>query len=131
MRTTKRASQIAKYQQCAAAAGRGVPAELLDLAGDPTLTGEMLATIAPSNRERDADIDLVNAILDHPACSEGIASRYTTHHDAIIRLRIATFPNVTSASLQILAVDPDEGVRDAATAQLERLNSTSTTFGWH
>ncbi|WP_454852213.1 hypothetical protein [Promicromonospora soli] len=130
MRPTKRAAQIAKYQQCTQAAQRGDLTELLVLAADPTLTREMLATIAPSNRERDADVELVNAILDHPACSEGIASRYTTHHDAAIRLRIATFPHLTGASLQILATDADERVRDSATAQLERSNSIRTTRGW-
>ncbi|GAA4708029.1 hypothetical protein APR04_003887 [Promicromonospora umidemergens] len=130
MGTTKKARLLAKYQQCAQAAGRGDLTELLGLAADPTLTGEMLATIAPGNRERDADVELVHAILDHPSCSEGIASRYMTHRDPAIRLRIATFPSVTGASLEILAVDTDQRVRDAATAQLERLNSTRTTRDW-
>lgn len=130
MGTTKKARQLAKYQQCAQAARRGDLTELLGLAADPTLTGEMLATIAPSGRERDADVELVTAILDHPSCSEGIASRYTTHRDPAIRLRLATSPNITGASLEILAVDTEQQVRDAATAQLERLNNTRTTRGW-
>ena len=122
MHSTKKSAQLAKYQQCWQAAHRGDLTELLDLAADLTLTSEMLATIAP-NRDRDADVRLVGLVLDHPACNEAIASRYATHHDAGIRLRVAVFPGI-GAPLEMLALDANERVRAAARSHLKAGEST-------
>jgi hypothetical protein len=129
MHSTKKSAQLAKYQRCWQAVHRGDLTELLDLAADLSLTSEMLATIAP-NRDRDADVRLVGLVLDHPACSGGIASRYTTHHDAGIRLRVATFRGGLGAPLEMLALDTDERVREAAGARLKTRSGTTTSHGW-
>jgi len=129
MSASKKAGQHTRYQQCCEAVRRGDLTELRDLAADPDLTTEMLATIAP-NRDDDADVDLVTRVLDHPSCSSGIASRYTTHHDPEIRLGVVRFPLIGRASLEILAVDADERVRHAALAELKATSTARTTRGW-
>ena len=90
---------------------------LLDLAADPSLSPDMVATIAPLAGEA-GDVELVHAVLDHPSCSAGVASRYATHPDSAIRLRVASFPELLTSSLGILAIDRDEKVRAAAIAVL-------------
>lgn len=64
MRSTANTAAKALYGRCWDAANRGDLPRLLDLALDPDLTTDMLATIAPSYHERDADTQLVNRVLD-------------------------------------------------------------------
>ena len=104
-------------QRCWAAHLAGDLPALLELADDPALSPDMVATIGPLARE-DGDPDLIHRILSHPACGEGVASRYATHPDPTIRLRVAGFPGLVTSTLGILAVDRDPAVRAAATEAL-------------
>ena len=90
---------------------------MLEFADDPALSPDMVATIGPLAREA-GDPDLIHRILCHPACGEGVASRYATHPDPAIRLRVAGFRGLVTSTLGILAVDPDSAVRAAATEAL-------------
>lgn len=91
---------------------------LLELAREPQLSPDMVATIAPDARDHDAPAELIHLILDHPACGIGIASRFATHPDRTIRLRVADFPGLLASSLAILAIDDDDEVRAAAVVVL-------------
>jgi hypothetical protein len=93
-------------------------AELLDLVAAPDLDLELLAVIAPGIRDKDADAQLIHRVLDHPACSEAVAARYTTYPDPDVRLRVATFPGIGSSALEMLAVDADDHVREVAKRRL-------------
>lgn len=119
MRTSRKPPGESLYSRCWGAAGRRDLPALLELAADPSLTTDMLATIAPSYHDHDSDIGLVNRVLDHPACVAAIAGRYATHRDAGIRRRVVTFPGLIGSTLHILTYDTDEQVRTAATALLE------------
>ena len=100
---------------------------LLDLADDPALSPDMVATIAPL-ASQDGDPDLIHRVLSHPACGEGVASRYATHPDRAIRLRVAGFPGLITSTLAILAVDRDPAVRATAIGALtERASGSSPT----
>lgn len=117
---TRKSSSQGLYGQYSAAAHRGDLAELLSLVSHPDTDLELLSVIAPSIRDKDADAQLIHHVLDHPACSGAIASRYATHHDADVRLRVATFPNIGSV-LEMLAVDADDRVREAAAQRLDAM----------
>ena len=84
---------------------------LLELAREAQLSPDMLATIARDARDHDAPAELIHLVLDHPACGTGVASRFTTHPDPAIRLRVARFPGLLTSSLAILAIDDYEGRR--------------------
>ena len=99
---------------------------LLELARDAQLSPDMLATIAPDARDRDALAELIHAVLDHPACSVGLAGRFATYPDPGIRLRVARFPGQLTSSLAILAVDTDEQVRVTAIEILTQRADTMT-----
>ena len=99
---------------------------LLDLARDTQLSPDMLATIAPDARDHDVPTELIHLVLDHPACSVGVAGRFATHPDPAIRLRVAGFPGQPTSSLAILAIDADEQVRAAAVAILTQRARTTT-----
>lgn len=99
---------------------------LLDLARETQLSPDMLATIAPDARDHGAPAELIHLVLDHPACSVGLAGRYATHPDPAIRLRVARFPGLLTSSLAILAIDADEHVRAAAVAILTERAGTMT-----
>ena len=110
----------------AALSGRGWDASLhhdlpalLDLAVDTSLTTDTLSVVAPGYQDRDADIELVNRVLDQPACVEGVASRYATRRAADVRLRAIRFPGIISSTPHVLAMDADERLHDAARALLE------------
>lgn len=118
MSRTRKSRSRGLYGHYSAAARGGDPAELLDLVADPDLDLELLAVIAPGIRDKDADAGLIYRVLDHPACSEAVASRYATHPDADVRLRVATFPAIGSAVLEMLAVDTDGHVREVAKRRL-------------
>jgi hypothetical protein len=93
--------------------------ELLALAAEPSLSPDMVATIAPDAVDHDAPAELTHLILDHPACSVGVAGRFATHPDPAIRLRVAGFPGLLTSALAILAIDADDTVRAAAIAALD------------
>lgn len=94
-----------------------VPA-LLELAVDPAMTPDMVATIAPDARDHGAPAELIHLVLSHPACSVGVAGRFATHPDAAIRLRVARFPGLITSSLAVLAIDHKDEVRAAAVEAL-------------
>ncbi|HEY3548860.1 MAG TPA: hypothetical protein VGK17_22535 [Propionicimonas sp.] len=114
------------YARCWTAHLHGDLPALLELAADPSLTPDMVATVAPAASDRDAPSELIHAVLAHPACSLGVASRYATHRDAAVRLRVARFPGLTTSTLAVLAIDEDEQVRDAAMAALDARVATMT-----
>ncbi|WP_454859650.1 hypothetical protein [Promicromonospora soli] len=118
MSRTRKSRSRGLYGHYSEAARRGDLAELLDLVADPDLDLELLALIAPEIRDKDADAGLIYRVLDNPACSEAVAARYTTHPDADVRLRVATFPKIGSAVLEMLAVDADDRVREVAERRL-------------
>lgn len=99
---------------------------LLDLARETQLSPDMLATIAPDARDYDAPAELIHLVLDHPACSVGLAGRYATHPDPAIRLRVAHFPGLLKSELAVLAIDKDEQVRATAVAILTQRADTMT-----
>ena len=78
----------------------------------------MLTTIAPSAHDHDADVRLVRLVLGHASATAGVVSRYATHSDPAIRLRVATHPLVTTTALHVLEIDAEPPVRDAARARL-------------
>ncbi|MDR7381178.1 hypothetical protein [Promicromonospora iranensis] len=121
MGRTRKPQSRGLYGHYSAATHRGDLAELIDLVAHPDTGLELLAVIAPSIRDKDADAQLIHHVLDHPVCSEAIASRYATHHEADVRLRVATFPTIGSAVLAILAVDADDRVREAAARRLDAM----------
>lgn len=108
------ASARALHSRCWSAAIHHDLLTLLDLARDPALTSEMVATIAPPSRERDADVTLVRLVLEHPSISRGVVGRYAVHSDPEIRLLVARHPRVPRTALDGLEVDRDERVRRAA-----------------
>lgn len=114
------------YSRCWTAHLHGDLPALLELAADPSLTPDMLATIAPDAADRGAPSELVRAALAHPACTPGVAGRYATHRDAAVRLRVARFPGLLTSSLAILAIDQDETVRAAAVRVLDERAGTMT-----
>lgn len=118
MSPSTNAAAIALHGRCWTAVRSHDLAALLELADDPTLTSQMLAVVAPGLDERDADPKLVHRVLDDPACTTGIASRYAVHNDPTIRLRIVEFVEITRATLLILASDPSQLVQAAAKARL-------------
>ena len=114
------------YSRCwSAHLANDLPA-LLELAREPQLSPDMVATIAPDARDHDAPAELIHLILDHPACGIGVASRFTTHPDPAIRLRVAHFPGLLTSSLAILAIDDDDQVRAAAVATLTQRAGSMT-----
>lgn len=115
------------YSRCWTAHLDGDLVELLQLAADPALTPDMLATVAPDAGDRGASSELVRLVLAHPACSVGVASRFATHRDATIRLRVARFPDLLTSALAVLAVDADDAVQAAAVAVLDERAGISMT----
>ncbi len=79
----------------------------------------MVATIAPGYQEPDADVELINRVLNHPECTAGVASRFATHRSPAIRIRVAEFPGLLTPTLAILAADRDEAVKAAALTVLD------------
>lgn len=114
------------YSCCWAAHLAGDLPALLQLAADPSLTPDMVATIAPGASDCDADVELAGRILAHPACSAGVASRFATYRDVAIRVQVARFPGLLTSTLAVLAVDVDEAVRAAAVAALDDRVATMT-----
>ncbi|HEY3546420.1 MAG TPA: hypothetical protein VGK17_10040 [Propionicimonas sp.] len=114
------------YARCWTAHLHGDLAALLELAGDPSLSPDMLATIAPDAADRGAPSELIHAVLAHPACGVGVAGRFATHRDAAVRLRVATFHGLLTSTLAVLAVDDDERVQAAAVAVLDQRAATMT-----
>jgi hypothetical protein len=86
------------YSRCWEAHLHDDLAGLLGLAAEPNLSPDMLATIAPDARDHDAPAELIHLILDHPACTVGVAGRFATHPDPTIRLRVARFPGLLTSS---------------------------------
>jgi hypothetical protein len=99
---------------------------LLELAADPQLTPDLLATIAPLDGDLDVAVELIYLVLAHPACGPGVAGRFATHHDPEIRLRVARFPGLVTSTLGVLTVDPDPEVRAAAVTILTARAATMT-----
>lgn len=114
------------YSRCWDAHNDGDLPMLLKLASEPTLSPDMVATIAPLARDDVAPTELVVAVLTHPACSIGVASRFATHQDPAVRLCVAEFPGLLTSTLGMLAVDADEAVRAAATRVLDERAGTMT-----
>lgn len=112
------AASRARYAACwSARTSADLPA-LLALAADPTLTADELATVAPGAQEHDAPVDLVDLVLDNPACSPGVAGRYATHPDRAVRLRVANRSDITGSTLLVLAADADPAVASTAREHL-------------
>lgn len=108
----------ARYAACWRARTAGDLPALLELAADPTLTADEVATVAPAARDHDAPLELVNLVLAHPACTPGVAGRYATYPDPTVRLRVARREDVVGSTLLVLAIDVDPGVAAAARAQM-------------
>jgi hypothetical protein len=64
--------------------------KLRRLTAEPSLSPDMLATIAPSLEERDAYVALIDVAPDNPACALGIASLFATHDYPSTRHRVAS-----------------------------------------
>lgn len=118
MRPNPKEAARALHRRCWDAANRRDLTELRVLAANPSLDIEMLATIAPGYQDRNSDAELVNRVLDHPACNGAVAGRYATHEDVEIRQRVVTFPALNGSTLEMLAWDRDERVRKAAEDRL-------------
>jgi hypothetical protein len=118
MRHHPKEAARALSRRCWDAANHNDLAELRALATDPSLTVEMLATIAPGYQDQDSDVELVNRVLDHPACNGAVAGRYAIHVDSAIRLRVVVFPGLNGSALEMLRGDCDERVRSAAADRL-------------
>lgn len=97
---------------------------LLELARDPQLSPDVLATIAPDARDHDAPAELIYLVLDHRACGVEVAGRFATHPDPAIRLRVARCPGRLTSTLAILANDANNRVRATLVAILTEQAST-------
>lgn len=91
----------------------GTRDERLAVAHDPAATADDLAAVAPGYQDRTPDLELIAAVLDHPAVPDGVVSRYATCTDEATRLRVAGHPRCPATSLDVLAVDPSPRVRAA------------------
>lgn len=91
----------------------GTRDERLAVARDPASTADDLAAVAPGYQDRAPDLELIAAVLDHPAVPDGVVSRYATCHDEATRLRVAGHARCPATSLDVLAVDPSSAVRQA------------------
>ena len=101
---------------------------LLALADDPNLSPDMVATIAPDAHDNDELADLIHAVLDHPACSVGVAGQDATHRNAGIRLRVANFPCLlTSSQTRQHKVPGDSSSRRTSVDDDPRLTSCCGT----
>ncbi len=99
----------------------GTVAERTAIAAQTT-DPEVLATVAPGIWD-DAPTDFVHTVLDNPACSSGLASRYTRHPDPEVRYRVTTWPTITAAALMILERDSDQRVADRAAERLGQIGA--------
>lgn len=79
--------------------------------------GGSLAAISTGYQEPSPNIELVRAVLAHPAVPEGVVARYATARDRSIRLITAKHPSCSGTALDVLRADPDAEVRDAATSR--------------
>jgi len=91
----------------------GTRDERLAVARDPAATADDLAAVAPGYQDHTPDLELIAAVLDHPAVPVGVVGRYATCHDEATRLRVASHPQCPATSLDVLAVDPSPRVRTA------------------
>jgi hypothetical protein len=91
----------------------GTREERLAIAADPASTGGDLAAVAPGYQDPDPDLELIAAVLDHPAVPSGVVGRYATCHDEALRLRVARHPLCPATSLDVLAADSSPQVRQA------------------
>jgi len=64
----------------------GTREERLAVARGAASTPDDLAAVAPGHQDRDPGLELIAAVLDHPAVPDGVASRYATCRDATSRL---------------------------------------------
>lgn len=101
-----------------AAALGGTPGDRLAVARDPTSSADDLAAVAPRYQDPAPDLDLIAAVLDHPAVPAGVVGRYATCHDEATRLRVVLHPRCPRTALDVLAVDRALVVRRAAHAML-------------
>ncbi|WP_448631173.1 hypothetical protein [Cellulomonas soli] len=102
-----------------ALAAWGTREEVLAALRDPARTADDVAALAPGYQEPDADTELVEATLAHPAVSAGVVGRYATHRSAAVRAVVATHPLVPSTALQALALDPVEQIASTAQHRLD------------
>lgn len=109
------------YARCWTAATSHDLDALLELAADPSLTVDMVATIAPSAFEHEADATLVRLVLAHASASAGVVGRYATHSDPSIRLLVAQHPLTLPTALDLMGYDADQRVREAARARMNAL----------
>ncbi len=100
----------------------GARDDRLAIARDPASTAEDLAAVAPGYQDPDPDLDLIAAVLDHPAVSSGVVSRYATCQDEGTRLRVARHPRCTGTALDVLAADPSAQVREAARSAAQNVD---------
>jgi hypothetical protein len=91
----------------------GTRDERFAVARDAGSTADDLAAVAPGYQDPDPDLELIAAILDHPAVPDGVVSRYATCHDEAVRVRVARHQGCPGTSLDVLAVDPSPAVRRA------------------
>jgi hypothetical protein len=94
------------------------PAELVRVARSTTSL-EVLSAVGPVPGDRGAPVELVRAVLGNAACNASLAGRYATFPDVEVRLTVARWPRLNPATLQVMAFDGDDRVREAARAALE------------
>lgn len=97
----------------------GTRDERLAVARDPASTPGDLAAVAPGYQDRTPDLELIAAVLDHPAVSDGVVSRYATCADEATRLRVVGHPRCPATSLDVLAADPSARVRKAVQERVD------------
>ena len=61
-------------------------------------------------------------MLDHPAVSSGVVSRYATCHDEGTLLRVAWHPRCTGTAVDVLAGNPSAQVREAARSAAQNVD---------
>lgn len=97
-----------------AVAVSGTAAARMAIARDPQSTAEDLAAVAPRYPDAAPDLELVAAVLDHPAVPAGVVARFVTCADPSIRLRVVQHRQCGGAALAVLAHDRAPEIRALA-----------------